>query len=564
MKIVNRQEVTITIDAGEYSGTAALSGFTTLAKMVPIGVSWSVEDNTSPVLCSTTEIDVEITSTALLTISRAGNPATEIIATVYVVEFGSDTTVQSGTFGIASGAISNSQAINSVTLAQSFVVFYRKSTEDTTPTYDSRPSPRLVAGYFSNQTQLTFERYESTYGGTINGHWYVVSSNTLSVIHGLRTVQTGSGDTFDETISSIDTTKTFLISSYKIDAPVYNGVSVFRSYIVDATTLRFYRYLTSQDNYAEFRYQVITSSDISVQRGTKLSAQSPSSGYFTFTESITSIALIRAICKTSEGRSGHTTNQEYTAHTLTSRFYMIHFSAANELTFTTCRTAYGTNTSWEVIEFSEEEIGIDISSAAQAQSATGNTTILSITSLSLDGQAVSAIGNASILSVVSLSSEIQAQSAVGNANIDSGINTLSSDAQAQSASGDATVLCFVTMASEAQAHAAIGAAFISAFISVSSSVQAQRAAASANMLIDGTVSLASNVQAQSSIAGGSLTMDILISGNVQAPPAIGSGFVGVIVSISGNVEAQPATGTGGVSPIPVLYQSLAIAIGIMV
>ena len=59
-------------------------------------------------------------------------------------------------------------------------------------------------------------------------------------------------------------------------------------------------------------------------------------------------------------------------------------------------------------------------------------------------------------------------------------------------------------------------------------------------------------------------MDILISGNVQAPPAIGSGFVGVIVSISGNVEAQPATGTGGVSPIPVLYQSLAIAIGIMV
>ena len=154
-------------------------------------------------------------------------------------------------------------------------------------------------------------------------------------------------------------------------------------------------------------------------------------------------------------------------------------------------------------DISEEVTAVDISSAAQAQSATGNTTILKHHLLVLRWSSSIGDRNASILSVVSLSSEIQAQSAVGNANIDSGINTLSSDAQAQSASGDATVLCFVTMASEAQAHAAIGAAFISAFISVSSSVQAQRAAASANMLIDGTVSLSSNVQAQSSIAGGS-------------------------------------------------------------
>lgn len=340
MQVVKIQSVGVTIASGQASGTGTLSGFHALGKIVPLFASWSMANGLSPVPSSAVDVTINIDSTTQLTASRWGTPSYAITGTVFVVEFASDTTVQKVTWSMDSSTTIDNQTITAVTLANTFAVHYRKSEGEVTPSADSDPDGRLTACFFSSTTQLRIQR--DTAKGACSGHAYVISSSTLSVIHGSKIIFS-SATTITDTISSVTTTDTFIISSYYTDAPNYNDEGVFATDLQNSTTIRWRRSISIPNNIV-FKYMIVTDSAFTVQRG-----EFNTSGT-TDSDTITAVDLTKAVAKTGDGKAGCSASSDYTDGFLDGRYWRIYLSGTTTVNGQSGSGLLALVTTWEVVE----------------------------------------------------------------------------------------------------------------------------------------------------------------------------------------------------------------------
>jgi len=340
MDIVKVQTVSVTIAASASSGTGALSGFTTAAKIVPFSMSWRVADGQSPVLASNTELDVVVDSLSQITVSRYSSPAYAINVRVCVVELGSGDTVQSGTFSMTDAETTATAAVSSLTLANSFWVMYHKNEGEVAPGNDSDPDGRLVSCKFNSTTQLGFQRGLAK--GALSGHWYTVSSNDLSVQHVTHSNSSAVLTTTD-TISSVTLANTFLICSQRDTDVQYQDNACWDPYLKNTTTVEWRRGFAST-NTSTFEYQVISDSSIIVQRNTFTATGT------TDNDTISAVGLTYSIAKPAFGRSGMTGSDAYADGTMDGRYWELWLNSTTQINGQSSEGNDFTWMSWEVVE----------------------------------------------------------------------------------------------------------------------------------------------------------------------------------------------------------------------
>jgi hypothetical protein len=235
------EKLVFSLAGGVETGTVALSKGQTIANCVP---RWSVAYNTMSGGLPRVSVDVEFTSgpdSCDIEVMYAGttNKPGVLDVIVYVVEFGAGTKVQSGTYDIGT-AEDDPQTIDAVVLANSFAIVTAQSDPG------NNPRTTWVRCLFNSTTQLEIERWGAS-SVLCKGHWYVVESLDFGFTTQVVSIN---GDVTD-TISSIDTAKTFIIGSgnpvgnadRNADRRVYveltNATTVTATAVNTATTFEF-------------------------------------------------------------------------------------------------------------------------------------------------------------------------------------------------------------------------------------------------------------------------------------------------------------------------------------
>lgn len=353
MQVVKIQEVSFTIASGASSGTGTLTGFSTLGKMICFA-TWRVADGQSPVLASMTEVDVWPNSTSQITAERWSNPSYAVNVRAYVIEFGSDTTVYKGTWAMTSSATAHTGISigGTVTLADTFGWHYRKSEGEAAPANDSDPDGRYTAFHFSSTTQLAVNRNVAK--GACQGHWFVVESSTLTVQHGDHTITGSSVTSTTDTITSVTTGETFIVSSYLTNETEYNDEGCWTTDLQNATTVRFRRsYAASVTN--TWRYMVVSDSNMTVQRGEWTGTGTAEN------TTITSTDLTLSIAKSGSGRSGDDVSSDYANGNFDGRFNELWLNSATRIDRQTGDGLTGLIATWEVVEMDAAPSGPSIS-----------------------------------------------------------------------------------------------------------------------------------------------------------------------------------------------------------
>lgn len=341
MDIIKVQTVSVTIASSASSGTGALSGFTTQAKIVPLSMSWRVADGQSPVLASSTELDVVVDSSSQITVSRYGTPAYAINIRVCMVEFGPGDTVQSGTFSMTNAETTDTAVVSSLTLANSFWVMYHKNEGEAVPENDSDPDGRIVACKFNSTTQLGFQRGIAK--GSLSGHWYTVSSTDLSVQH-LTHANSTEVLTTTDTISTVTLANTFLICSQRDTDVQYNDNALWDPYLKNTTTVEWRRGYAAT-NVSTLEYQVISDAAITVQRNTFTATGT------TDNDTIAAVILANSIAKPTFSRSGMTGSDAYADGTMNGRYWELWLNSTTQINGQTSEGNDFNWMSWEVVEF---------------------------------------------------------------------------------------------------------------------------------------------------------------------------------------------------------------------
>lgn len=342
MRIVHRQKIDFTIASGQASGSATLSGFSTLAKMVPLFLSHRIADIATGVSSGDVDVDVDITSTTNITFTRGNTTSAAITGTIYVFEFGADTTVQKATWSMNSSSIVDTVSISAVTLANTFMVHYRKTSES--GGQESFPDGRLTGCWFSSTTQVRIER-DATESYSCDGHIFIISSSTLTVEHGSLNT-TSSSTTITDTITSVTLAETFLISSYFINTSsgFYNDEGVFAADIQNSTTVR-WRRSYSQSCTMDFKYMIVSDSSFSVQRGEFNTTGTTDS------DTISSVDISSASAKTGDGNSGCSSQDGFLSGNLDGRYWNVYLSGSTTVNGQTGDAATSLVVTWEVVEF---------------------------------------------------------------------------------------------------------------------------------------------------------------------------------------------------------------------
>lgn len=264
---------TVAMTTGNLANTASVSGVT-LAKCVPFTtVRVDTASTSLPEEPRHYVVDSWLTTGPdTLHVSRDFQATSSAVtAEVYLVEFDA-CTVESGTFtmsGDDTGAQSVNQAITAVVLADSFVYF----------TYFENGGSRLCPSYairaeLTTTTQITFDREES--GGTVDGHWYVVSStdSSFSVAKSDVTIADTSSSNTDTV--SVTAANTLMLGSYKVDTIVSsfdNDDNNARASLDSGTTVTVERAGTT--GALTFHGQLIKFTDgTTIERGTRTQATS--------------------------------------------------------------------------------------------------------------------------------------------------------------------------------------------------------------------------------------------------------------------------------------------------
>lgn len=252
MKIIAAQKVSLTFASGDTVQNGTLSGFNDLDQTIPMSVSVAMDANSAQI--AQCDFDVEVTS---LTNVRATRGASGIACTVivYVVQFPDATTVQKDTFSLGTGDSSTNVTIDSVTMAETFTLLFRKC--DTASTL--QPNASNIAAELTTSTNVAITKQAA--GGAHNGHIYSVSDSDFSV-------QRGSTDGTTQptaiTISSITLGNAFCIGSHTSGETQYEDEGNGHLRINTSTALEFNVGYTSGTN--TIKWQVVEDSDFTVQR----------------------------------------------------------------------------------------------------------------------------------------------------------------------------------------------------------------------------------------------------------------------------------------------------------
>lgn len=161
------QTVSIALDATETTDSTALAALT-LANAVPFA---TLETDISSSNWHKRQADIELASGADRVVVTRDSASATMTVSAAVVEFNpTATTVQSGTFTIATSAATGTVAITEVVLANTFLVCYPLGD-------DAIPNESMARGFFSSPSELTFERGASPGDKIVIGHWFVVEAD---------------------------------------------------------------------------------------------------------------------------------------------------------------------------------------------------------------------------------------------------------------------------------------------------------------------------------------------------------------------------------------------------
>lgn len=278
MQVVKTQKVTLSFGTGDSQKDGALSGFTTLAQIVPFTASAEIDTNSASM--AQCKFDVEITSTTNVRATRGGSGIAATVI-VYVVEFASDVNVIKGSWSIGSGATTDDNTISAVTLADAFVWHFHKSTQTSVA-----PNQNNTASQLQSTTNVRL--HVNTAGTAHDGHFYVVEHSDLSVQRG---VLSSDASPANQTITAVTLAESFSIMSMTSTETQYEDEGNAFGHLTSTTNFQCYPGYTSGNN--SYYWQVISDSEFGVQRF-NVRNTATASGSFTLTSVDTDFTVAHA------------------------------------------------------------------------------------------------------------------------------------------------------------------------------------------------------------------------------------------------------------------------------
>ena len=157
-------------------------------------------------------VDVWLSADDEVSIER-DNDNGDVDTSIYIAEFSPTfATVQSGTFSFSDA--SHSESINAINRDESFLIFYFQRSGG-----DAGRDTLFVAGEINGSGDaVDFERSTSSSGGTVSGHWWVVSAvNGSFAVQHAEGSMSGGTPALNQTISQIAPLETFVLYSFTSD-----------------------------------------------------------------------------------------------------------------------------------------------------------------------------------------------------------------------------------------------------------------------------------------------------------------------------------------------------------
>ena len=284
MQVVKVQLATFTIGSGSATGTGTLDGFDDTSKMVVFG-SWDLPSRSTSFTGEESMVKLEITSTSVVTATRIGTPAEIINVEAYVIQFGDDTNVYTGTFALTGGGgtspqtttanINGGSAMALGDLTKAFCWSYY--TDDDSTSNDGRPESQQVQTRFDSTSVIGFERNSNP--SALSGRWFAVESSTLTVQH-LTSLFTGTENATETaaitTVSDIN--DTFVISSFFTNESSFKDEGMWTIHLNSDSQLLFTRGFGAANDVG-FLSQIIQDSTIATQRGQWVAASTTDTFY---------------------------------------------------------------------------------------------------------------------------------------------------------------------------------------------------------------------------------------------------------------------------------------------
>jgi hypothetical protein len=311
---------------------------------------------------------------------------------VNVVEFDPNIVrVQSGTFSLVSGSTAPSLSSN-IDLSRSAMVFYYTSTDTTDDYIDNS-----IMGNISSINTLNFSTSAVT--GTKSGHWYVFESldGGFSVQRAMLTFALTSTSASD-TVSFVDTSKTFLIASYTTDESSDDARDgSFYVNLVDSTTVTGTRLGVPSANIRANVFVVMFSGDVGVRRGI---FSYPNAGG-TASDTFSTVNLNKSMAWNPVLTSRMASDS--TGNSIESAFQLLNLTSSTTIDGSRSETAGVANGGWEIIDWipihapviDSISVDDDISPANEIVLSAGYTRFINCTVTATDAEGAENIVNAS-------------------------------------------------------------------------------------------------------------------------------------------------------------------------
>ena len=329
------QRGTATFASGANTTTITINLVDTSKTIVWGGISWGGGRFASS-NANATRFGFQLVNPLTLNLQRLGAPAQATVAEWYVAEFSKGVLVQRGRAAFAAGTATLNVTISAIDTTKTFVLV-SSAINSASQTNDERWT---IRARLTSNTNLELSRNET--GTVVDAYWQVIQIDSAVVQRGLTTIGAGASSA-TVAISSVDTTKSFLVLSARAAAAV-SGVEsryMVRGRITSPIQLTFDRIDTTIS--VQIAWEVVSLNDGSLVRSGSVvvPAANPSqSAIFPSVDTTRSISLISL----SGGAGTATANLDETAftHRLTSD---------TSLTFTRAGTGTAANLGWFVIQF---------------------------------------------------------------------------------------------------------------------------------------------------------------------------------------------------------------------
>lgn len=329
------QRGTTTFASGANTATVTINFVDPSKTLVWGGISWG-GGRFNSANANGTRFGYELVNSLTLNLQRLGAPAQATVAEWYVAEFSKGVLVQRGRAAFGTGNGTLNITISAIDTTKTFVLV-SSAINSTSTTNDERWT---IRARLTSATNLELSRNET--GTAVDAYWQVIQMDSAVVKRGLTTIGAGASSA-TAVISSVDTTKSFLVLSARAAAAVAGIESQYmvRGRLTSPTQITFNRIDTL--NSVQIAWEVVTLNDGSLVRSGSavVPAANPSqSAIFASVDTTRSISFISV----NGGTSGSSTRLDETAftHRLTND---------TTLSFTRGGTGTAANIGWFVVQF---------------------------------------------------------------------------------------------------------------------------------------------------------------------------------------------------------------------